>query len=145
MSAGDTAIPREFARRLVAYEAAASRSTASEINAASVVCEKLREPLGKMMGVEGYATLLRRAAVLAGAEIPWLRALKIGSNGSLAGMSEQNSMPSDQTEVAGGEIVLVGHLLGLLVLFIGPALTIQLVHQVWPEWTMTTVDEENDL
>jgi hypothetical protein len=54
-------------------------------------------------------------------------------------------MPPDRTEVAGGEVVLVGHLLGLLVLFIGPALTIQLVHQVWPEWTMTTLDEENDL
>jgi hypothetical protein len=144
MSAGDTAIPREFARRLVAYEAAASRSTASDINAASVVCEKLREPLSKMMGVEGYATLLRRAAVLAGAEIPWLRALKIGSNGSLAGMSEQNSMPSIQTEVAEGRSFSSGIFSAFGALH-RPSLTIQLVHQVWPKWTMTTLDEENDL
>jgi hypothetical protein len=54
-------------------------------------------------------------------------------------------MPSDPSEVMEGEVVLVGHLLGLLVLFIGPALTIQLVHQVWPDWTMTILGEEKDL
>ena len=144
-SAGTTAMPKEFARQLVGHEAAAGRPSSSDVSAASAVCDKLRDPMSKMMGVEGYTTILRRASVLAGAEIPWLRTLKISSDGSLAGMSEQNSMPSDPTEVMEGEVVLVGHLLGLLVLFIGPALTIQLVHQVWPDWTMTILGEEKDL
>ncbi len=135
-------MPREFARLLVGYEAAGSETSSSDITAASSVCDKLRDPLSKFMGVEGYTTLLRRASVLAGAEIPWLRTLAISSTGSLAGMGPQHKMPSQPTEVMEGEVVLVGHLLGLLVLFIGPALTIQLVHEVWPKWTMTNFEEE---
>ena len=33
-----------------------------------------------------------------------------------------------------GEASLVGQLLGLLVIFIGSALTLQLIHDIWPKW-----------
>jgi hypothetical protein len=138
-------MPKEFARRLLEFEAATGGSSSSDIAAAFAVCDKLSGPLSKLMGVAGYSTLLRRASVLAGAEIPWLRALKISSNGSLAGMAEQNTMPSDPAEVMEGEVVLIGHLLGLLVILIGPALTLQLLHDVWPDWTITPFEEKEAL
>jgi hypothetical protein len=44
-----------------------------------------------------------------------------------------------------GEVVLIGHLLGLLVILIGPALTLQLLHDVWPDWTITPFEEKEAL
>jgi hypothetical protein len=38
----------------------------------------------------------------------------------------------DPRAIAEGEVVLVADLLGLLVTFIGPALTVQLLGDVWP-------------
>lgn len=135
-------MPKEFARQLVEYEAATGKTSSSDVSAASSVCDKLCGPLSKLLGVQGYETLLRRATVLAAAEIPWLRTLSVRTNGSLAGLGDQHSMPSARTEILEGEVVLVGHLLGLLVTFIGPALTLRLLHEVWPNWTITVVEEE---
>ena len=142
MSAGDRAVPKEFARRLLEYEAATSESSRSGQSAAFSVCEKLRGRLSKLLGVEGYNTLLRRALALAGAEVPSLRNLQITPDGSLEGMDKQEAVPGDQAAAAQGEVALVGHLLGLLVIFIGPALTLQLLHEVWPKWTITISEEK---
>lgn len=123
---------KQCARRLLEYEAAAGVSADVEANAAFRVCEKLRGPLSKLMGSGGFRSLFCRALVLAGAEVPWLAALKIKADGTLEGIHEAQ-MNLDGAAAAVGETVLVAQLLGLLVTFIGPALTLRLLHDVWPD------------
>jgi hypothetical protein len=121
-----------FDRRRLAYEAATGTRAGADGSAAFRVCEKLREPLGKLMGVGGFRTLLSRALGLAGEEVPWLLALKFQADGSLAGLGELEAR-DDWRTVVEGEVVLVAHLLGLLATFIGPALTLRLLHDIWPK------------
>jgi len=119
-----------FARRLLACEAALGKPAGTGDSATFRVCEKLRGPLGKVTGVGGFRSLLSRAMVLAGAEVPWLRALQIKADGSLDGLEELEVKP-DSRAAAEGEVVLISQLLGLLVTFIGPALTVQLLQNIW--------------
>ncbi len=122
----------QFARRLLVCEVGPSQPADPKDSAAFRVCGKLRGPLGKLMGVAGFRSLLSRALVLAIAKTPWLAALQIKTDGSLEGFHEA-TVKLDSPGTAEGEIVLVAQLLGLLVTFIGAALTVRLLHDIWPE------------
>ena len=132
MSNSATPKLKAVARRLLLYEAATGTRVGPDGSAAFRVCDKLREPLGKLLGVGGFRTLLSRAQVLAGSEVPWLRELRIKPDGSLAGLGELEAK-ADLRSVAEGEVALAAQLLGLLVTFIGPALTLRLLHDIWPK------------
>ncbi|MDB6015663.1 MAG: hypothetical protein JWR19_152 [Pedosphaera sp.] len=132
MSNSATPKLKEFARRLLVYEAATGTSAGGGESAAFRVCEKMREPLGKLMGVGGFRMLLSRALTLAGAEIPWLRELQVKADGALGGLDKCEAK-LDARATAAGEIVLVAYLLGLLTTFIGPALTLRLLQDIWPK------------
>ncbi len=126
-------MPKEFARLLLAYEVASGKPADREAPAAFRVCEKLRAPLGRLMGFDGFRSLLSRALVLACAQLPVLCTLQIKANGSLGGLDELEAK-LEARAIVEGEVVLVGQLLGLLVIFIGPGLTLRLLHEIWPEW-----------
>ena len=68
---------------------------------------------------------------MAGTEVPWLRAVHVKADGSLEGLDELEANV-DAQEVAEGEVVIIGHLFKLLATFIGPALTLQLLQDTWP-------------
>jgi nicotinic acid phosphoribosyltransferase len=123
---------REFALRLLAYESASGKPANAKYSVTFRVCEKLRMQLSKTTGVGGFSALLSRALALAGEEAPWLRKLQINSDGSLKGLHELEAK-LDSSLVAEGQVVLLTQLLGLLVTFIGPALTLQLLQDVWPK------------
>ncbi len=129
---GATPKLKEFARRLLAHNAAWGKPAGTKDPENFPVCEKLREPLSKLTGVGGFRSLLSRALALSGEEISWLRALHIKADGSLEGL-EKLEMKSEPRDIAEGEVVLVAQLLGLLVTFIGPALTAGLLHDIWPK------------
>jgi hypothetical protein len=61
-----------------------------------------------------------------------LCALQVNPDGSLKGLHELEAK-LDSRLVAEGQVVLLSELLGLLVTFIGPALTLQLLQDVWPK------------
>jgi hypothetical protein len=128
----DTPKLKKIARRLLAHDEALGKPAGTKDSESFHVCEKLREPLSRLTGVGGFRSLLSRALALAGAEVPWLRALHIKADGSLEGLGQLETK-LDSREVAGGEVALVSQLLGLLITFIGPALTLQLLHDIWPE------------
>jgi hypothetical protein len=132
MSNSDAPKMREFTLRLLAYESASGKPANAKDSVAFRVCEKLRVQVSKTTGVGGFSALVSRALALAGAEVPWLRALQINSGGSLKGLHELEAK-LDSRLVAEGQVVLLSQLLGLLVTFIGPALTLQLVHDIWPK------------
>jgi nicotinic acid phosphoribosyltransferase len=124
---------KELTRRLLVYESGSSGERVSAKNSASFrVCEKLRVQLAELIGVGGFRALLARAKALAGTEVPWLRELQIMADGSLEGLHELEAK-FDSLSVTEGEVVLVSQLLELLVTFIGPALTLRLLHDIWPK------------
>ena len=123
---------KEFTLRLLAYESASRKPANAKDSAAFRVCEKLRIQLTKTTGVGGFSALVSRALALAGAEVPWLRALQINSDGSLKGLHELEAK-LDSHAVTEGQVVLLSQLLGLLVTFVGPALTLQILQDIWPK------------
>ena len=114
---------REIAERLVVYETAQETSGATT-PAAAQVCEKLTRLLGKVIGVVGSRTLLARALSIAKRETTALATVSITDKGALEGITG---------EAAEASPVLVAHLIGLLVTFLGEALTLRLLHDVWPD------------
>jgi len=92
------------------------------------VCEKLRISLTRFAGADGFASLLRRAVALARAEVPSLDQVRIERDCSIEGLEELGR--NDGTEAAAA---LTAHLLGLLVTFVGQALTLRLVREGWPD------------
>ena len=96
------------------------------------VSEKLRQHLAILMGKGGFRALVSHALVLASQEVPWLRALRVDEEGALAGLEDLPSPPAP-SELFEARVVLLAHLLGLLVAFIGENLTLRLMREVWPE------------
>ena len=123
---------RDFARRLLALEAARDEPPVVGGRGAVRVCEKLRLPLSKLAGVAGFRSLMSRAVAMAKAEDPSLAAVHVRPDGSLEGLDGPGP---DQNAGAGGEagVVVVAQLLGLLVTFIGEPLTLRLVRDAWPD------------
>ncbi len=132
---------RELAQRLLAYEAAGDNPSGTDIPAGSRVVDKLRRPLSTLAGSSGFRALLARSLTLAKAQVPRLGAVRIKPEGSLEGLGDVGN----QDQVAEAEVMLIAQLLGLLVVFIGESLTLNLVLDVWPHsplfdtepWTKT--------
>ena len=136
-----TSSMRDLARRLLAASQTASGPHAPEVVA---VIERLRISLAKFAGDAGFAALLRRALVLAGADVPSLQSVKIGADGRLEGLEQ---LAADTgTDALGGEaaVAITAHLLGLLVAFIGEPLTLRLLHESWPDTRITFKSREAD-
>jgi hypothetical protein len=130
---------RHFAKRLAAYERKANTTSDTTTPPGFQVCEKLRTHLGTFMGTAGFRELLWCALPRAKAEIPWLGAVQVKEDGSLAGLKELNAKRKPEELFEGG-VVLVAQLLGLLVAFIGESLTLRLVREIWPEVSLDNLD-----
>ena len=132
-----SSLMRELSRRLLA---ASETGSDQHVHEAAVMSEKLRIPLTRFAGAEGFASLLRRALVLASAEVPSLQSIKVGAEGRLEGFEQ---LATDTGTAAGGSeaaVAITSHLLGLLGTFIGEALTLRLVREAWPD---TSLDEQH--
>ncbi len=112
----------------------------SEIAAFRVI-EKLRHLLNTLLGAAGFRALLARALHLAKAEVPELSAVEVQTDGSLVGLSKVGRHPRS-TQMAKVEVMLVTELLALLDTFIGEALMLRLVQDVWPKATLVALKEE---
>ena len=118
---------RDLARKLLAASQGASDAHLQE---AVLVNDELRISLIRLVGADGFASLLGRALALASAEAPALRGAKVSADGRLEGLERLARHPGS---VAGAAAVaLTAHLLGLLVTFIGEPLTLRLVREAWP-------------
>lgn len=122
---------RDVARRLIALETARDDPAAARDGAARV-CDRLRVSLVRLAGVAGFRALMSRALALAKAEVVSLNPAQVREDGSLEGFDGAAADPRAGPGGDGGAAV-VGHLLGLLVTFIGEPLTRQLVRDAWPD------------
>ncbi|MEP6922566.1 MAG: hypothetical protein ABI967_15695 [bacterium] len=132
-----SSLMRDLSRRLLAASQTVSDQQVPE---ADVVSEKLRIPLTRFAGAEGFASLLRRALMLASAEVPSLQSIKVGLDGRLEGFEELAADPGAAAEGSEAAVAITSHLLGLLGTFIGEPLTLRLVREAWPD---TSLDEQN--
>jgi hypothetical protein len=122
---------RSLTERLIAMEGSGSRPTAQS-RAAFRVCDKLRGPLCALAGVAGFRSLLSRALALAKADAPLLREVQLTPSGGIT-FSPELEAQLDTREAGLAAAALTDELLGLLFTFIGEALTLRLVHDVWPK------------
>jgi hypothetical protein len=95
------------------------------------VFEKLRISLARFAGPDGFASLLRRALVLARAEVPALQSVEAKADGSIEGFERVAAQVGDGG--ADAAVAIIAHLLGLLVTFVGESLTLRLVRDAWPD------------
>jgi hypothetical protein len=123
---------RSIARRLIAHETLKHDPFGTTHPASFQVTERLRPHLATLMGNGGFRALLARALVLASEEVPWLRDIQVSGEGSLQGLTTPHPRLKP-AEIREGQIVLLAQLLGLLVAFIGPGLTLGLLGEIWPE------------
>ena len=135
-----TATPqmRDLAHRLLMYEAGAGETSEPTESPTLRVYEKLRQGLGEFAGVAGFQSLASRALALARVEAPSLSAARISAAGALEGLGEiEHQIDTDRDRAAecaagGGGIILISRLLGLLLIFLGEALTLSLLRVTWP-------------
>ncbi len=130
---------RDFAERLIAYETSGNKSSETKTPAACLASEKLRPHLATLMGNIGFRALVSRVLVLGVADVQWLRAVHVKADGSFDGFEELVAQV-DPDEFLEGCVVLLSHLLGLLVAFIGEELMLRLVREAWPELSPDNVD-----
>jgi len=133
---------RRFAKRLITYEA--SRDKTSETNDPKLfsVYEKLQPLLATLIGNGGFRALISRSLVLAKAEVPWMQSIRVKLDGSLESVKNLHEQ-IDADEFFEGRIILLSHLLGLLVAFIGENLTFRLVRDIWPMVSLNNLDLDN--
>jgi len=109
---------RNLARRLAEVSQTAPDPHVQE---AAAVNEKLRIPLTRFAGTEGYASLARRALVLARAEMPSLQDVNVDADGRFEGI-KQLTTQTDSGTAREASAAVAAHLLELLVTFIGKPL-----------------------
>ena len=134
-----TPLMRAFAMRLIELESKVIKSRQSQVELTILVIEKLRPHLSNIMGGAGFRALLSRSLALAKQEIPWLHTVQVNGDGALDGLIqlETQDRPDDFFE---GSVVLLAHMLGLLVAFIGESLTLQMMGGVWPNASLTNLE-----
>jgi len=150
-----TATPgmRDLAHRLLRYEAGAGENSEPIDSPTLRVYEKLRQGLGEFAGVAGFQSLASRALALARTQAPSLSAARISADGSLQGVGQgphdfECQIDNDKdraAEYAAGDagIILITRLLGLLLIFLGEALTLSLLRVKWPGAALDDCNSEN--
>jgi hypothetical protein len=140
---------RDLAQRLLDYEAFAGNASEPGESATLRVYEKLRQGLGEFAGVAGFQSLASRALALARTEAPSLNAVRVSTDGALQGLGEiEHQFDIDKVQAgefpAGeGGIILIARLLGLLLIFLGEALTLSLLQITWPGAALDECSSEN--
>jgi len=139
---------RDLARRLLEYESRAAKSSESMESATLLVYEKLRQSLGAFAGVAAFESLAFRALTQAKSEAPDLWAVQVGADGSLRGLGDEpkTNIEKNRTvdgQVGDGGMILIARLLGLLLIFLGEALTLSLLRVTWPHAAFDDSNSEN--
>jgi hypothetical protein len=138
---------RDLAQKLLTYEANAGKASEPMEYATLRVYEKLRQGIGEFAGIAGFQSLASRALALARLEAPSLNAARVTADGSLQGLRElEHQIDKDRpNEYSAGEggMILIARLLGLLLIFVGEALTLSLLRVSWPSAAVDEHSSEN--
>lgn len=135
---------RDLAQRLLRYEGHEDNASEPVGSSTLHVYEKLRRSLVELAGAAGFQSLAFRALMLARSEVPSLCAVEVAADGSLNGMGAMESPAGVENDrIHEGGVVLISRLLGLLLIFLGEALTMNLVRNSWPDAALDDCNSEN--
>ena len=135
---------RVLAQRLLSYEAKTGNTSETAGSATFRVYEKLRQSLGELAGVAGFQSLASRALTLARSEVPSLSAVRVAADGNLLGMGTiEIAVNVERDLTIEGGVILISRLLGLLFIFLGEVLTMNLVRDMWPDEALDDCNSEN--
>lgn len=135
---------RDLAHRLLTYEANGGKTAELAGPATVRVYDKLRQSLCELAGAAGFHALAFRALTLARSEVPSLRAVEVAADGSLEGMSTiEPPTDAEKDRIHEGGVVLISRLLGLLLIFLGEALTMNVIRDMWPDAALDDCNSEN--
>lgn len=130
---------RNLAKQLQTLEKQRNLSAEVDDPAAFRTIDRLRLNLSLLMGRTGFQALVARALRLATPEAPWLSTVRVVGDGELEGLTAARTSVNDAV-FSSGEVVLLAQLIGLLVAFIGPTLTLRLIKQLWPQLPFKNAD-----
>ncbi len=134
---------QDLARRLFAFEVKLTDSSDPSSNVTAHVCEKIRTPLLQIAGAAGYSSLLSRALTLARIVEPALQIVQVRADGTLEGFDGIEKIRLSSTKSAEHPgVVLVGHLLSLLVTFIGASIATSLLGDAWPNESFSIAEQK---
>ena len=135
---------RDLAHRLHAYEVVEGKTSEPSELATIRVYEKLRKSLSAFAGVAAFESIAFRALTQAKSETPSLWPVQIATDGSLQGLGEFEPQIDIDKDLAGeGGTILIDRLLGLLLIFLGEALTLSLLRLAWPGVALYDCNSEN--
>ena len=128
---------RSLAAKLLAYESSLKAPTGDTLPLEHAplifrVTEQLRIPLSRLAGVAGYRVLLARALTVAKSHDPSLGPLRVSQEARL----EMFNGAQCVTPHNDAGVLLIAQLLSLLVTFIGEPLTISLIAEAWPSFSV---------
>ena len=135
-----TPLLRSFAAHLIALDAKLKNASRSSPATQFSVIEKLRPPLTNLMGGAGFSALISRSLALAAAEIPALRTVQVNADGVWEGLEALAAQLGTDSFLE-ARVVVLAQLLGLLVAFVGEALTLRLVAEIWPNLPPTITSD----
>lgn len=123
---------RYLGRRLLTLEVSWCAQSDGGMKATLSTLEKLHTRLIKLVGIASFEVLLARALALARTEASWLKPVQVQAGATLTGLSEAAQQQTMEA-VTSGCMEVLAQLLGLLVTFVGEAILLGLVQDVWPE------------
>ena len=122
--------PAEYIARCV-LECEAKQTVAAKAPPLSLAYEKLRRYMTKFVGADGFEALCNRALVLATSEAKWLESVQMSPDHTLTVFYEA-AKGQEPPKIQQGEQAFLTQLFDLLVAFIGEAMTLEIVREVWP-------------
>jgi hypothetical protein len=133
-----------LARRMLLREAGEHPEPAALAEATARAAARLRGRLAGLIGLTGYTILVARALRLAQADVPALEGITVdaGAEGVLQGIHEFALTSGEPEVAAAGLIAILGHVIGLLMTFIGEDLAVRLVREAWPDLAHGPVEAE---
>jgi hypothetical protein len=144
----------DLASRLLAGENVETSPTnrGDEVEAAEKAFRKLRGRLARLLGQEGFDSLLKRALYLAAADYPFLENVTVETSQSSPNESRQlstshlkglreNIQGHDRAEVRAGLDALLGDFVWLLSTFIGEDLALRQLRRIWPDVLLDSAED----
>lgn len=116
-----------FVSQLIAHESAGRSTVPFRVG------EKLRQPLCKLVGTQGYRSLMDRALAATRRHTPCFAAFRTATDGSLV----VPALPPDPSSTAEAETLLVAQFFALLSSFVGQGVLLTVVTNVWPDFRLS--------
>jgi hypothetical protein len=132
---------RDLTQRLLTYEADARGQNQPERSTTLRVYERLRHSLIELAGTAGFQALAARALTLAKSDAPSLIAMRVTAEGNLQGTTgTELPINLDEDRLHESRVIFISRLLGLLLIFLGESLMMNLIRDIWPD---AAVDDSN--